>query len=50
MRSRPSCRAMRPAALPSAAVLDVAGPIENNRCALTNSHWIIDGAELEVSL
>jgi len=31
----------------AAAVLDVAGPIENNRCALTNSHWIIDGAELK---
>jgi glucokinase len=31
---------------PSAAVMDVAGPIENNRCALTNSHWVIDGAEL----
>jgi glucokinase len=31
---------------PSAAVMDVAGPIENNRCVLTNSHWIIDGAEL----
>jgi len=32
---------------PTAAVLDVAGPIENNRCELTNSHWIIDGAELK---
>jgi glucokinase len=31
----------------AAAVMDVAGPIENNRCALTNSHWIIDGAELK---
>jgi glucokinase len=31
---------------PDAAVMDVAGPIENNRCALTNSHWVIDGAEL----
>jgi glucokinase len=31
---------------PSAAVMDVAGPIENNRCVLTNSHWVIDGAEL----
>ena len=31
---------------PRAAVMDVAGPIENNRCVLTNSHWIIDGAEL----
>lgn len=31
----------------AAAVLDVAGPIENNRCALTNSHWVIDGAELK---
>lgn len=34
-------------ARPGAAVLDVAGPIENNRCVLTNSHWIIDGFELE---
>jgi len=31
---------------PDAAVMDVAGTIENNRCVLTNSHWIIDGAEL----
>lgn len=31
---------------PTAAVMDVAGPIENNRCVLTNSHWVIDGAEL----
>jgi glucokinase len=27
-------------------VLGVAGPVENNRCVLTNSPWIIDGAEL----
>lgn len=31
---------------PTASVMDVAGPVENNRCVLTNSHWIIDGAEL----
>jgi glucokinase len=30
-----------------AAVLDVAGPVENNRCLLTNSGWVIDGAELQ---
>ncbi|MGJ4943074.1 glucokinase [Bradyrhizobium sp. HKCCYLS1011] len=31
---------------PSAAVLDVAGTIEANRATLTNSHWVIDGADL----
>ena len=31
---------------PTAAVLDIAGPIENNRGMLTNSHWVIDGADL----
>jgi glucokinase len=31
---------------PTAAVMDIAGPIKNNRGVLTNSHWIIDGAEL----
>jgi len=31
---------------PSAAVLDVAGTIEANRGMLTNSHWVIDGADL----
>jgi len=30
-----------------AAVLDVAGPVENNRCVLTNSGWVIDGADLQ---
>ncbi len=30
----------------TAAVLAVAGAIINNRCALTNSHWTIDGGEL----
>lgn len=29
------------------AVLAVAGPVENNRCVMTNSPWIIDGAELQ---
>ncbi len=32
---------------PEAAVLGVAGPVENNRCIITNSGWIIDGAELQ---
>lgn len=31
---------------PNAAVLDIAAPVESNRGALTNSHWLIDGAEL----
>jgi glucokinase len=31
---------------PTAAVIDIAGPIERNRGMLTNSHWVIDGAEL----
>lgn len=29
------------------AVLGVAGPVENNRCVMTNSPWIIDGAEMQ---
>jgi len=29
-----------------AAVLAVAGPVTNNRCVMTNSPWVIDGAEL----
>lgn len=33
-------------ASPTAAVLDVAATIEQNRGVLTNSHWTIDGAEL----
>lgn len=33
-------------ARPGAAVMDIAGPIEGNRGALTNSHWVIDGADL----
>ena len=32
---------------PAAAVLGVAGPVQNNRCVMTNSPWIIDGAELQ---
>jgi glucokinase len=32
---------------PAAAVLGVAGPVENNRCIITNSQWIIDGVELQ---
>ena len=35
-----------PAERPNAAVLDIAAPVEGNRGALTNSHWLIDGAEL----
>ncbi|WP_024512189.1 glucokinase [Bradyrhizobium sp. ARR65] len=31
---------------PTAAVLGVAGPVENNRCLITNSGWLLDGAEL----
>ncbi|MCL2715054.1 MAG: glucokinase [Alphaproteobacteria bacterium] len=30
----------------NAAVLGVAGPVLNNRCEMTNSPWVIDGAEL----
>jgi glucokinase len=30
----------------SAALLAVAGPVENGRCALTNSSWTIDGSDL----
>lgn len=30
----------------TAAVLAVAGPVTNNRCVVTNSHWVVDGAEL----
>jgi glucokinase len=30
-----------------AAFLDVAGPIENGRCVLINSQWVIDAAELQ---
>jgi glucokinase len=29
-----------------AAVLGVAGPVENSRCIITNSRWLIDGEEL----
>jgi len=28
------------------ALIAVAGPVENNRCRLTNRKWLIDGAEL----
>jgi len=31
---------------PDSAVFGVAGPIQNNRVAFTNSDWIVDGAEL----
>ena len=33
-------------ARPGAGVLGVAGPVENNRCHITNSGWMVDGAEL----
>jgi glucokinase len=33
----------------AAAVLGVAGPVQNNRCVMTNSPWIIDGVELQTS-
>jgi glucokinase len=39
--------ARRGAPAPTDAVFGVAGPVENNRCVLTNSPWIIDGAELQ---
>lgn len=32
---------------PAAAVLGVAGPIENNHCVVTNSRWVIDGPDLQ---
>ena len=32
---------------PNAAVLGVAGPVENNRCTITNSGWSIDGGDLQ---
>jgi glucokinase len=33
----------------AAAVLAIAGPAGGDRCAITNSHWVIDGAELRAS-
>jgi glucokinase len=33
----------------SDALIAVAGPVENERCKLTNCPWIIDGAELRAS-
>jgi glucokinase len=33
--------------VPDTAVLDVAGPIENGRCTLVNSGWVIDAADLQ---
>jgi len=32
---------------PLAAILGVAGTVQDNRCTFTNSPWIIDGAELQ---
>jgi glucokinase len=34
----------------SAAILAAAGPVEGNRCKLTNSSWTIDGAELQAAV
>jgi glucokinase len=31
---------------PVTAVFGVAGPVDNNRCVITNSQWLIDGASL----
>jgi glucokinase len=31
------------------AILGVAGPIENGRCTLVNSQWVIDAAELQAA-
>ena len=31
---------------PTAAVLGVAGPVEAERCVITNSHWTVDGKAL----
>lgn len=39
--------ARRAGAAPEAAVLGVAGPVENNRCIVTNSRWVIDAADLQ---
>src|SRR5579883_2574856 len=36
----------RSAEPPARAVFGVAGPIQNNRVAFTNSDWVVDGAEL----
>jgi len=32
------------------AVLGLAGPVENNRCEITNSRWIVDGQTLKDAL
>ncbi|PDT75016.1 glucokinase [Bradyrhizobium sp. C9] len=32
---------------PASAVLGVAGPVENDRCIVTNSRWVIDGPDLQ---
>lgn len=39
-RHAPRCK-------PDAAVLGVAGPVENNCCTITNSRWVVDGAKLK---
>src|SRR3954451_23198299 len=35
---------------PRRAVLAVAGPVDNNRCVMPNSPWVIDGNELQPAL
>jgi glucokinase len=40
----------RPGAKPRGGVLAGAGPVYSNRIALTNSPWVIDGAELSAAL
>jgi glucokinase len=37
----------RGGAAPSAAILGVAGTVEENRCDIVNSHWRIDGDQLQ---
>ena len=32
------------------AILGVAGPVEGDRCVVTNSHWALDGRELQSAL
>ena len=32
---------------PQAAALAIAGAVENNRCDMTNLHWVVDGDALQ---
>lgn len=36
-------------AVPSAAILAVAGPVEGDRCVILNSQWVIDASELRAA-